>query len=212
MKKYVIVAGNIGAGKSTLVGILARELGFKPYYEPVEENPYLELFYQDMKRWAFHSQLFFLSHRTRSHNALHHDPRPVVQDRSIYEDAMVFAQNLARSGTMSQEDWELYTDLYQTVVELLPNPDLVVYIRASVATLQERISARGRSFENQIDPAYLDGLNELYEEWIDEFDLAPILAIEGDDLDFVRRPPELEPVLAEIRRHLQGPQELLFPG
>lgn len=211
MKKYLVVAGNIGAGKSTLVGILARELSLHPYYEPVEENPYLALFYEDMKRWAFHSQLFFLSHRTRSHNALRNDLHSVVQDRSIYEDAMVFARHLARAGTMSEADWALYTDLYQTVVELLPKPDLVIYIRASVRTLQSRIHERGRSFESAIDDEYLAGLNDLYEEWIDAFDLAPVMAIEGDDIDFVRDPGALDLILREIRRRLRGPQELLFP-
>lgn len=211
MKQYLVVAGNIGAGKSTLVELLARELGFHPYYEPVTENPYLELFYSDMERWAFHSQVFFLTHRTRSHNALRTDPRSVVQDRSIYEDARVFARNLARGGSLSDREWNLYSDLYETVIELLPKPDLVVYIRASVATLRRRIAKRGREFEASIEDRYLEQLNDLYDEWIDEFDLAPVLTINGDDLDFVSNEAALSLVLAQIRDALKGPQELLFP-
>lgn len=212
MKQYLVVAGNIGAGKSTLVDILSHELGFHAYYEPVAENPYLELFYQDMERWAFHSQVFFLTHRTRSHNALRADPRSVVQDRSIYEDARVFARNLARGGSLSDREWNLYSDLYETVIELLPKPDLVVYIRASVATLKRRIARRGREFESGIEDRYLEQLNGLYDEWIDDFDLAPVLTINGDDLDFVANEGALSLVLAQIRDALKGPQELLFPN
>lgn len=211
MKKYLIVAGNIGAGKSTLVEILAEELRFRPYYEPAADNPYLELFYRDMTRWAFHSQLFFLTHRIHGHSALRNDPHSVVQDRSIYEDARVFARNLALSGTMSRRDWSLYELLYETVVELLPRPDLVVYIRASVPTLRHRIGLRGREFERGIEDKYLERLNLLYEEWIGGFDLAPVVTIPGDEVDFVNDPSVIEPILADIRERLRGPQELLFP-
>jgi deoxyadenosine/deoxycytidine kinase len=134
MKHYVVIAGNIGAGKSTLVGMMCDRLGWKAYFEPVAENPYLEDFYRDMSRWAFHSQVFFLTHRVRSHRALMDDPASVIQDRSLYEDAEIFARNLYLQGRMNERDWETYSGLYRTLTTVLPPPDLVVYLRASVAT------------------------------------------------------------------------------
>lgn len=209
-RRHIVVAGNIGAGKSTLVEVLSSRLGYHPYYEPVADNPYLELFYRDMERWAFHSQLFFLTHRVRSHHALRNDPGSVVQDRSVYEDGAVFARNLYESGRMSERDWRLYKGLYDTMVELLPKPDLVVYIRASVSTLQGRIAQRGREFESNIDPSYLEQLNRFYEEWIVAFRIAPILIIPGDDVDYVSDPATLDPYVEEIDVRLRGGQELLF--
>ena len=147
MKKYIVLAGNIGAGKSTLVGLLSARLGFTPYYEPVAENPFLHDFYTDMRRWAFNSQVFFLTHRVRSHRALMEDPHSVVQDRSLYEDAEVFARNLHERGDMSDRDWDGYSELYRTLCDLLPAPDLVVYLRAALPTLRARIAKRGREFE-----------------------------------------------------------------
>lgn len=210
MKRHIVVAGNIGAGKSTLVGILSERLGFQPYHEPVTENPYLELFYADMERWAFHSQLFFLTYRVRSHHELGNDPRSVVQDRSVYEDGAIFARNLVESGKLSRREWTLYKDLYDVVVDLLPAPDLVVYIRATVNTLKRRIARRGREFEAGIEDAYLDRLGGFYEEWIQGFEAAPVLVIPGDEVDFVDSPEALEPIVNEIRTILQGPQGLLF--
>lgn len=211
MKKYLVLAGNIGAGKSTLVGLLAERLGFRPYYEPVGENPYLADFYADMKRWAFHSQLFFLTHRVQSHRALMHDPWSVVQDRSIYEDAEVFARNLYEQGNMSRRDWESYLELYRTLIELLPPPDLVVYLKASVPTLKKRIAKRGRDFEAAIPDDYLAGLNCLYEDWIGSFELAPVLVVPGDRLDFVADSRDLGAIVATIGERLRDRQGALFP-
>jgi len=211
MKKYLVLAGNIGAGKSTLVGLLADRLGFKPYYEPVAENPYLADFYSDMKRWAFHSQIFFLTHRVMSHRKLMDDPWSVVQDRSIYEDASVFARNLYEQGNMEKRDWESYQELYNTLIELLPPPDLVVYIKASVPTLKKRIAKRGRHFEADIPDSYLSGLNRLYEEWIESFELAPILVIPGDRLDFVAESKDLEAIISSVKERLRDRQGTLFP-
>jgi deoxyadenosine/deoxycytidine kinase len=211
MKKYLVLAGNIGAGKSTLVGLLAQRLGFRPYYEPVAENPYLKDFYADMERWAFHSQSYFLSHRVRSHRALMDDPWSVVQDRSLYEDAEVFARNLYERGSMSARDWETYRELYRTLTTLLPPPDLVVYIRASVPTLKDRIARRGRGFEADIPDEYLEGLNRLYEDWISGFTLAPVLVIPGDRMDFVEDSKDLKAILRTIERRLRDQQGLLFP-
>jgi len=211
MKKYLVLAGNIGAGKSTLVGLLAERLGFRPYYEPVTENPYLVDFYADMKRWAFHSQLFFLTHRVQSHRALMDDPWSVVQDRSIYEDACVFARNLYEQGNMTKRDWESYSELYRTLIGLLPPPDLVVYIRASVPTLRKRIAKRGRDFEASIPDGYLAGLNGLYEEWIESFDLAPVLVVPGDRLDFVSESKDLSAIVSTVSERLRDRQGNLFP-
>ena len=211
MKKYLVLAGNIGAGKSTLVSLLAEKLDFAPYYEPVAENPFLKDFYADMKRWAFHSQVFFLTSRAKGHRDLVADPRSVVQDRSLYEDAEVFARNLFVQGSMGAEEWATYQELYRTLASILPPPDLVIYIRASVTTLRNRIAKRGRDFETNIPDAYLQGLNALYEEWIQSFTLAPVLTIPGDRLDFVDDSHDLDCIVNTVRRRLQDKQSLLFP-
>lgn len=211
MKKYLVLAGNIGAGKSTLVKLLAERLDYHPFYEPVAENPYLEEFYKDMKRWAFNSQVFFLTHRVRSHRALMDDPHSVVQDRSLYEDAEVFARNLYEQGNMSSRDWATYRDLYRTMTGLLPAPDLVVYLRASVPTLKRRIAMRGRGFEASIPDTYLAGLNTLYESWIECFDLSPVLVVPGDRLDFVSESKDLAAIAATIEERLRDRQGSLFP-
>jgi len=211
MKNYIVLAGNIGAGKSTLVELLADKLGFVPYFEPVAENPFLKDFYTDMKRWAFHSQAFFLASRARAHRELITDCRSVVQDRSLYEDAEVFARNLHVQGAMGDQEWATYQELYRTLALVLPPPDLVIYIRASVPTLKARIAKRGRDFESRIPDSYLEGLNALYEEWIHSFTLSPVLTIPGDKLDFVEDSHDLKAIAAAVRQRLQDRQSLLFP-
>jgi deoxyadenosine/deoxycytidine kinase len=210
MKKFIAVAGNIGVGKSTLVEMLCRRLGWQPFYEPVMENPYLADFYKDMAAWSFHSQAFFLSHRLRIHHELLHYPGSVIQDRSIYEDAEIFAQNLFLQGYMSQRDYETYRSLYQSVADLLPPPDLVIYLRASSATLLQRISLRARSYEREITAEYLDGLNQLYEKWFASFSLCPVLAVPGDDLDFVAHPQHLDLIVQKVMEKLTGKEEVVF--
>jgi deoxyadenosine/deoxycytidine kinase len=211
LKSYVVLAGNIGAGKSTLVGMLCERLGWEPYYEPVTENPYLEDFYRDMRAWAFHSQVFFLTHRAQAHRALMDLPRAVAQDRSFYEDAEVFARALYRQGAISSRDWETYLGLYRTLTTLLSPPDLVVYLRASVPTLRRRIAQRGRDFESRITDEYLASLNALYEEWIGAFTLAPVLAVPSDRLDFVKDSKDLDLIVSTVAERLRGRQGVLFP-
>lgn len=211
MKRYVVLAGSIGAGKSTLVRRMCDRLGWTPYFEPVAENPYLADFYKDMDRWAFASQVFFMAWRVKSHRALMDDPGTVVQDRSLYEDAEVFARNLHRQGHLSDRDWRTYQELYRTFTTLLPAPDLVVYLRASVTTLLARIGRRGRDYEAGISREYLEGLNELYEEWIAGFRLAPVLVVPSDRLDFVTDAAALGEIVATVEERLRDKQGLLFP-
>ncbi len=210
MKKFVAVAGNIGVGKSTLVGLLCRQLNWQPFYEPVAENPYLADFYRDMRAWAFHSQIFFLTHRLRAHRQLLDHPTSAIQDRTVYEDAEVFARNLYLQGYISERDHKAYCELYQVLCEFLPPPDLVVYLRASVPTLLRRISTRGRDYERSITPEYLSQLNALYEEWIRNFSLCPVLTVPADDLDYVAHPGHLKLVVSKIQEKLTGKEEVVF--
>ena len=168
-KKYSIaIAGNMGVGKSALTGRLTDNLGWTPLYEAVDDNPYLADFYRNMPQWSFHSQIFFLSRRLRLlRNMLNH-PGTVVQDRTIYEDAEIFARNLYQRGNMSARDYQVYRGLYEEFIQFLPAPDLLIYLKASVPTLIERILRRGRDFEQDVSPLYLQQLNELYNAWIDE--------------------------------------------
>lgn len=210
MKKFVAVAGNIGVGKSTLVELLCQNLGWQPFYEPVAENPYLADFYADMRTWAFHSQIFFLTHRLRMHRQLLDHPTSVIQDRTVYEDAEIFAHNLYRQGLIQARDFRSYRELYEVVTEFLPPPDLVVYLRASVPTLLSRIAQRGRDFERQITPEYLGQLNDLYESWIAGFSLCPVLTVPSDDLDYVANSSHLELISRKVEEKLTGKEEVVF--
>ena len=202
--QFITIAGNIGVGKSTLTKLLAESLGWQPVFEAVEENPYLDDFYSDMGRWAFHSQVFFLSRRVRDHHSLLQSPNSVLQDRSVYEDAEIFARNLYRQGHLTQRDWHNYEALYQTLSQLLRPPDLIVYLQASLPTLRRRIHKRGRDYEQTISDDYLFQLNQLYDEWVLRFNLCPVLTVATDNLDYVQRGQDLDMVIARIQTWLQG--------
>jgi deoxyadenosine/deoxycytidine kinase len=210
MKKFVAVAGNIGVGKSTLVALLCQRLGWQPFYEPETQNPYLADFYADMDRWAFHSQIFFLSRRLRTHRQLLSHPTSVIQDRSVYEDAEIFAHNLYRQGLIQDRDYGTYRELYEVLTEFLPPPDLVIYLRASVNTLMNRVLSRGRHYERQITTEYLAQLNGLYEEWIAGFSLCPVLTVPSDDLDYVANINHLDLIVSKVQEKLTGKEEVVF--
>lgn len=185
---YLALSGNIGSGKSTLTRMLAERYGLRPVYEPYAENPYLEDFYRDMRRYSFHSQVYFLSRRLEQHLNLVTGARYVIQDRTIFEDANIFARNLFESGQMEARDWATYLGLYQGILPALRVPDLLIHIDASVPTLKKRIALRGRTYEKAIPDTYLAGLNRLYDAWIQKFDACPVMRVPGDELDFVQDP------------------------
>lgn len=210
MKRYIAIAGNIGVGKSTLVTKVCERLQWEPYFEPVAENPYLEDFYKDMKSWAFHSQVFFLTHRLRSHKALLENPASVVQDRSVYEDAEIFAKNLYLHGQISERDYVTYQGLFDLLVTMLRPPDLVVYLQATVPTLVSRIKKRSRQIESNIAESYLNELDKLYNAWIDSFTLCPVLTVPADEIDFVAYPGHLDLIVDKIKQKLESNQEVVF--
>ena len=210
MKRFVAIAGNIGVGKSTLTALLSERLNWEPFFEAVDDNPYLADFYGDMQRWSFHSQIYFLSRRLRHHWQLLQRTNSIVQDRTVYEDAEIFTRNLYRQGLMDERDYRSYYELYGVVTTVLPPPDLIVYLKASVPTLRERIRRRGRPYEQDISTAYLEQLNELYDEWIGRFPLCPGLSVPSDDLDFVLNPEHLELITDKILEKLQGREEIVF--
>lgn len=181
---YIAIAGNIGSGKSTLTGLLSERYGLLPVYEAVDENPYLTDFYSDMGRWAFHSQMFFLAKRLEQHLGQINPAVHIVQDRTIYEDAFIFAQNLWLEGHLSARDWATYMAFYSGIASVLRKPDLLIYVRSSVKTLQQHIARRGRGYEQNIPEAYLAALNRLYEAWIGAYDLSPVLVISSDTVNY----------------------------
>jgi deoxyadenosine/deoxycytidine kinase len=210
VKKFVAVAGNIGVGKSTLVTMLCERLNWMPFYEPEAENPYLADFYRDMSAWAFHSQIFFLTRRLRAHRQLLDHPTSAIQDRSVYEDAEVFAKNLHLRGLFDDRGYGSYCELYLVLKEFLPPPDLVVYLRASVPTLLDRIRNRGRDYERRITADYLEQLNQLYESWISNFGLCPVLSVPADDLDYVANSGHLDLIVRKVQEKLTGKEEVIF--
>lgn len=203
MKRYVAVAGTIGSGKTSLVTWLVKRYGLVPYYEPNDENPYLADFYRDMKTWAFHSQLFFLSHKLELHQKLLASKEPAVIDRTIYEDAEIFARNAKNQRFLSARDWAVYERLYEGIKRTLPPPDVLVAVTCSLAATKKRIARRGREMEQAIPDAYLRRLHRLYESWFERYDLGPIVRIDTTNLDYVENLVdliELQQKLDEVLR------------
>jgi deoxyadenosine/deoxycytidine kinase len=197
---FIGIAGNIGVGKTTMTDIIARRFGWRAFYESVIDNPYLEDFYLDMKRWSFNLQIYFLSHRFRSHKQMTECNIATVQDRTIYEDVEIFARNLYEMGNMSQRDWDNYRALFEIMTSYLKKPDLIIYLRASVDTLLTRIKKRSRGFERDISPEYIYMLNLSYDRWIkEEQSRNKVLVIETDQFDVFRDQDKLERVLNQIR-------------
>jgi len=205
-KKYVAIAGNIGAGKSSLTRILAGYFGWEAYYERVDDNPYLTDFYEDMRRWSFNLQVFFLSSRFAHQKNIEEAPHSVVQDRSIYEDVEIFARNLHEMGLMDGRDFDNYQALFALMTSYLRPPDLLVYLRASVPTLVRQIQARGRDFETNIRIDYLERLNVHYEDWVERY-AGPKLIVDTDDLDFVNETSDRFSIVSRVESRLFG----LFP-
>ena len=201
--KYIAIAGNIGAGKSSLTGLLAKHFKWKAFYESVDDNPYLADFYDDMRRWSFNLQIYFLSSRFKHQKQMLEQQGNVVQDRTIYEDVEIFAKNLHNMGLMSDRDFANYQALFQEMTYYLESPTLLIYIRAQVPTLVRQIQQRGRDYENTIRIEYLEHLNQLYEEWIDQYPHEKLI-IDTDDLVFVNSQQDLGRIIELVEQRLFG--------
>ncbi|MCW0483602.1 deoxynucleoside kinase [Gaoshiqia sediminis] len=201
---HIAVAGNIGAGKTTLTGLLAKHYGWKPHYEDVDENPYLNDFYEDMQRWSFNLQIYFLNSRFNQVLNIQRSGETVIQDRTIYEDAEIFAPNLHAMGLMSTRDFQNYSSLFQLMSKLVKAPDLMIYLRASVPTLVNQIQQRGREYENSIRLDYLKQLNERYEAWISRYKAGKLLIVNVDKIDITNNPEDLSSVIDKIDAQLHG--------
>ncbi len=201
-KVFISIAGNIGSGKSSLTKLLSTHFGWIPFYESVDDNPYLSDFYGDMKRWSFHLQVYFLSNRFINHKKIIEMPESVIQDRSIYEDVEIFARNLHEMGNMDKRDYENYRELFGIMVDYLKPPDLLIYLRANTDTLVRQIRLRGRSYEQSISRDYLELLNASYEDWVKRYDAGRLLVIESDDLDFVNNADHLDDIIRRVKNAL----------
>ncbi len=203
-KHFILVAGNISSGKTSLTERIGARLGWRTAFESVVDNPYLAEFYADMRQWSFHLQVFFLGHRARQHLALANGPESAIADRSIYEDAYIFARALHHLGNLNERDYESYRNVFELVTAALPRPDLLLYLQCPVGVLMERIRRRGRGMESGITEDYLALLDSYYREWLRTFDLCPVLTIQSDDLDYVHKPPHLDTVVECIQEKLAG--------
>ena len=201
---HIAIAGNIGAGKTTLTELLAKHFGWEPHYEDVEANPYLNSFYEDMQRWSFNLQIYFLNSRFRQVVDIRKSGKTVVQDRTIYEDAFIFAPNLHSMNLMSTRDFENYRSLFELMSSFIQPPDLLIYLRASVSTLVSQIQKRGRDYENSIRLDYLKNLNEMYEDWIEGYQLGKLLILDVDTLKVTENPEDLGKVIDSINAQLHG--------
>jgi deoxyadenosine/deoxycytidine kinase len=209
-KRLVLVAGNIGTGKTSITERIGERLGWKTGYESVADNPYLPDFYADMGKWSFHLQVFFLGHRAEQHVQAAQKSQSAILDRSIYEDFFIFTRALRQLGNMNERDYLSYKRIFDQVVNGLPAPDLLIYLWAPVEVLMQRIRSRGREIESGISADYLSLLESFYEEWLRNFDLSPVLTIRSNDLNFVDDPDDLETVIERINRALAGRDELVL--
>lgn len=201
---HIALAGNIGAGKTTLASLLAKHYGWTPHYEDVDENPYLNDFYEDMQRWSFNLQIYFLNSRYSQVMDIQNSGKTVIQDRTIYEDAEIFAPNLHAMGLMSTRDFNNYSTLFQLMSKLVKAPDLLIYLRANVPTLVNQIQQRGREYENSIRLDYLKQLNERYEAWINRYTEGKLLIINVDKIDITNSPEDLSSVIDKIDAQIHG--------
>jgi len=201
---HIAIAGNIGSGKTTLTGLLAKNLKWEPHYEDVDTNPYLHSFYEDMQRWSFNLQVYFLNSRFRRIIEIRKSGRTVIQDRTIYEDAHIFAPNLHAMNLMSTRDFENYKTLFELISSLIKPPDLIIYLRASVPTLVNQIQKRGREYESAIRLDYLKNLNDMYEEWVENYKFGKILFIDVDNLKFNENMEHLGVVIDKVNAELHG--------
>ena len=201
---HIAVAGNIGAGKTTLTKLLAKHYGWTPNFEDVDYNPYLNDFYDDMQRWSFNLQIYFLNSRFNQILEIRKSDKTIIQDRTIYEDAYIFAPNLHAMGLMSSRDFDNYFSLFKLMTSVVQAPDLLIYLRASVPTLVRQIQQRGRKYESSIRIDYLTRLNERYEAWASEYDSGKLLIIDVDNIDFANRPEDLSTVIDKIDAEIHG--------
>ncbi len=201
---HIAIAGNIGAGKTTLTGLLAKHYSWEPQYESLDNNPYITDFYEDMQRWSFNLQVFFLNSRFNNVRNIRQRGETVVQDRTIYEDAFIFAPNLHAMGLMSTRDFDTYQAIFSSIKSMLEPPDLMIYLRASIPALVSRIQKRGREYEDSIRLDYLKRLNERYEAWISTYNDGKLLIIEVDDLEFETIPEDLGKIISKIDAEVHG--------
>ena len=201
---HIAIAGNIGSGKTTLTGLLAKHFGWEPHYEDVDTNPYLNSFYEDMQRWSFNLQIYFLNSRFRQVVEIRRSGKTVVQDRTIYEDAHIFAPNLHSMNLMSTRDYNNYASLFALMSSFIQPPDLLIYLRASVPTLVNQIQKRGRDYENAIRLDYLKGLNDRYEAWINDYKQGKLLIVDVDNMHMAENPEHLGIVIEKINAELHG--------
>ncbi len=211
-KRLVVVAGNIGAGKTSLTERIGARLGWQTAFESVTDNPYLADFYADMYSWSFHLQVFFLGHRADQYLDFARSPQSAILDRSIYEDAFIFARALHHMGNINERDYLSYRRVFDLVVASLPAPDLLIYLRAPVSVLMARIRRRARDIESGISQEYLSLLESFYDDWMETFDVCPVLTIRTDDLDFVNKSQHLDIVVRRIQDKLAGKEEVIFPS
>lgn len=210
-KHLILVAGNIGTGKTSLTERVGARLNWQTAYESVADNPYLGDFYSSMHQWSFHLQVFFLGHRASQHLELADSPRSAIADRSIYEDAFIFSRALHHLGNLDERDYQSYRRVFDLVIAGLPRPDLLLYLKAPVQVLMDRIHRRGREIERGITFDYLSLLDSFYQEWMQTFDVCPVLTIPSQDLDFVHKPSHLDIVVQRIQDKLAGREEVIFP-